>query len=399
MLRFRDFFAVLLLMVATVAIGCEGGDNLGDAPTTGDGTNDDGTTTPEKNSEVLFDRNELNVDGNGGDMDIIYRIKNAVEGATLEVVSRADWVSVKGVSDRQILLSIEKNRDNEAREGLVTVDYAGLERSVFITVRQDKAILDMFSFEVTDITYNSCTVRYISTDENLWYMANVIDKQFFEYSGVDTEEAFVETEMKNYLRIASDYNMTLEELMKNATPQLIYRGEAVRKFSGMQHSGQYVIYCYGVNFDGNSYELTTPIHHTIVELPMPSMYDVTFNLQTKTSEGGAVTLTVDPCKWSGYYSIQIAPGNSLQYTPEGEPLSQLTIQALANAFFNNARTSMAQGNSPDMFLSSSCYKGFGQYPLALERGNRYMIIVFAVESENGAIPVMRSVPTVTYVYL
>lgn len=397
MLRFRDFVAVLLLMFATFAIGCEGVDNLGGAPATGDGTNDD-ATAQEKNSEVLFDRNELNVDGNGGDMDIIYRIKNVVKGATLELQSHVDWVSVKEVSDRKIILSVEKNHDNEAREGLVTVDYAGLERSVFITVRQDKAILDMFSFEVTDITYNSCTVRYIPADENIWYMANVIDKLFFEYSGVDTEEAFIKAEMDNYLGIAAEYNKTLEELMANVSPQLIYKGEAVRNFSGMQHSSEYVIYSYGISIDGNNYELTTPIHHTIVELPMPSMYDVKFNLQTVES-GGAVTLVVDPGSWSGYYCIQIAPDNSLQYTPEGEPLSPFTIRALANAFFNRASSYMAQGNTSEMFLKSACYKGFGQYPLALEHGCKYMIIVFAVESENGDIPVMRSVPTVTYVSL
>lgn len=399
MLRFRDFFTTLLLMVAILAVGCEGGDNLGGSSTTGGDVNGDGTTNTEKNSEVLFDRNVLNVDGNGGDMDIIYSIKNVVAGASLEVKSFVDWVGVKEVSGRQIILSIAKNTQNEPREALVEVDYAGLERPLFITVKQDKAILNMFKFEVTDVTYNSCKVRYISSDENLWYMANVLDKQFFDYSGVDTEEAFIETEMKNYLRIAAEYKMTLEELMQHADPQLIYRGEAVRQFTGMQHAGKYVVYCYGINIKDNEYEITTPVHHTIVELPMPTMYDVKFNLQTKIGEAGTVTLTVNPNDWSGYYSIQIAPDNSLQYTPEGEPLSQTTIRALASTFFNNARTFMAQGNSADKFLSTSCYKGFGQYPMALERGKKYMIIVFAVESEDGAIPVMRSVPTTTYVYL
>lgn len=394
MLRFRDFFAVLLLMFATLAVGCEIDSPDANVPST-DGTTD-GDDAVEKKSEIVFDRNVLNVDGDGGDMDIIYRIKNPVEGASLEIKSFEEWVTLKTLSASQIILTIDKNTANQPREALVSVDYAGLERAMFITVKQDKAILNTFKFEVSDITYKSCKIHYQCADDNMPYMANVIDKKFFEYSGIDDETVFVDTEMKNYLRIAAEYNMTLEELMANATPQLIYKGDVTRTFDGMQHGGEYVVYSYGVMFDGNTYNITTPVHHTIVELPMPSMYDVEFTLKAAVSGSGSAMLDVDPGNWTGYYSVQVAPSNSLYYVPPGEPLSVSTIRSLADAFYNSARKYISEGNPVEKFLNSSCYKGARQFPLALSSGQQYMIIVFAVESEEGAIPVMRSIPAVTY---
>lgn len=381
MLRIKTLFVAALVAVAAVMVGCES----------------EGATSNGGTPVVTLERTTLNVDGNGGDMMIYYSVENAVKGVELEVSSRVDWVEVKSVKNSTIVLSISKNMTAIPRETLVEVDYEGIERTLFVIIKQDQAILDMFSFEVSDVTYNSCKVRYIPSDDNILYMANIIDKEFFSYSGITTEEAFIETEMKNYIRIAEEYGMTLAELMSNVNPQLVYRGEAMRAFSGMQHSGKYVIYSYGVIFDQNNYEITTPVHYTLVELPMPSMYDVKFSLQASWSASGSATLSVDPGDWNGYYSIQIAPEDSLYYSPQGGPISALTIRSLANAFFNNARTSMAQGVSPEMFLASTCYKGFGQYPLALDGNKRYMIIVFAVESEDGAIPVMRSIPTVVYI--
>ena len=381
MLRIKTFLCAALVAMTAVMVGCESEG----APSNG------GTPI------VKLERTTLNVDGNGGDMFIYYEVENAVKGVSLEVSSRVDWVEAKSVKGSHITLAISKNMTAMPRETLVEVDYEGIERTLFIVIKQDPAILDMFSFEVTDVTYNSCKVRYIPSDDNMVYMANIIDKAFFIYSGITTEEAFIETEMKNYLRIAAEYGMTLMELMSNVNPQLVYRGEALRSFSGMQHSSEYVVYSYGVSFDDNNYEITTPIHYTLIELPMPSMYDVTFSLQAAWSAAGNATLSVNPGDWDGYYSIQIAPDDSLYYVPQGEPLSALTIRSLANAFFTNARSAISQGATPEAFLATTCYRGFGQYPLALDRNKRYMLIVFAVESEDGAIPVMRSIPSVIYI--
>lgn len=370
-----------MLICSAFALGCESGveESTGGVPV------------------VVLDRYELNVDGNGGDMPIYYGVENPIKGERPVATTTADWITPLQTEATKIVLRVAANSDPEPREAIVTVTYKNIERPIRIFITQDKAVLDEFHFEVLNVTYKSCTVRYTPADETIQYMANIIDREYFNYSGVSTEEAFIQAEMANYLSVAKQYEMTLEELMQNLSPQLVYTGEAVRQFDGMQHGGKYLIYSYGVTFSGNSYDITTPIHYTLVELPMPTMYDVKFNLHTTVQSTGTATLAVSPKGWDGYYNVQVAPDDSLYYVPPGESPSEFVIRALANAFYNSARSYMAQGNNASKFLHSHCYQGEKRLDLQLEPGKRYMIIVFAVESEDGAIPVMRSMPTIDHI--
>lgn len=384
MFRIKNLIIAGLCVIATMVAGCEN-----ETPN----TENEGGGIPS----VVLDRYELNVDGNGGDMDIYYGVTNPIKGEKPEINSRVDWVTVKSIDAKKIIFTIAKNMDREGREALLTLDYKNMEKSVKIVVKQDAAVLDMFKFEVSDVTYKGCKVRYIPYDDNVQYMANIIDKAYFDHSGVDTEEAFIEAEMNNYLAVATTYKLTLEELMSAINPPLIYTGEVTREFMGMQHGGTFVVYSYGVTFSENSYEVTTPVHYTLVELPMPSMYEVSFSLNARWDGSGTVALDVEPQNWDGYYSIQVASDESLYYVEPGEPITEFTRRSLANTFYKNAVSYIKQGFTPERFLDATCYRGSHHEVLQLDGSKRYMIIVFAVESKDGEIPVMRSIPTVAYI--
>jgi hypothetical protein len=228
------------------------------------------------------------------------------------------------------------------------------------------------------------------------YMANIIDAEYFKQSGTSDMTLFVEAEMNNYRSIAERNQMTLEELMDRVSPQLIYTGDAERSFSGMKHGSKYVAYSYGVTFHGNEYTLTTPMHQTIINIPMPDMYNVSFNISTQTNNG-MTTISIVPNGWDGYYNVQIAPDNSLYYVAPGSNPTSGIIQNMASTFYDNARRAIANGASIEQFLKSSCYKGSMQINVNLEADREYMVYVFAVESENGNIPVMRSAPSYIYI--
>ena len=57
---------------------------------------------------------------------------------------------------------------------------------------------------------------------------------------------------------------------------------------------------------------------------------------------------------------------------------------------------MANGATAEQFLRGSCYSGKKQINIQLEAGRKYMVYVFAVESKDGEIPVMRSNPSYHY---
>lgn len=351
---------------------------------------------PNNPPKLVLDTYTLNVDGGGGDIPLYYAIYNPVKGSEFEVVSTEAWVSLKEVTSSTIVLHIEPSDSNEERFAMVTIKYPGLEPAVKVTILQDKQLLNKFSFEVSNVTYKSCTVNYKPLDKHRPYMANVIDAEYFKQSGVTDEALFIETEMASYRTLADRNNMTLEELMGRVQPQLIYTGDAVRQFVGMQPGATYIIYSYGITFSGNSYEVTTPMHSTAVEIPMPEMYDAKFSINCKMS-GTTASISIDPGDWSGYYSVQIAPDDSLHYIEPGTQLTESAIKSLATKFYTNARNVMKGGASAEQFLRANCYTGFRTLDVQLQSGKKYMIIVFAVESKDGEIPVMRSMPSIYYI--
>lgn len=345
--------------------------------------------------QLVLDTYKLNVDGGGGDIPLFYALRNGVKGGEFEVVTAVNWISLKEVTESTIVLRIEPSDIDEERFASVTIKYPGLDPAVRVSVLQDKQLLNKYSFDVTNITYNSCTVTYSPVDMSMPYMANVIDAEYFRQSGVSDMKVFVETEMATYRDLAVRNKMTLEELMGRVTPQLIYKGVAVRDFAGMKPGSTYIAYSYGITFHGNEYTLLTPVHQKRIDIPMPKMYDVTFELSSQSS-GGMAMFSIDPKGWTGYYNVQIAPEDSIYYLQPGVNMTESFVKGIASNFYDKARKSMASGMSAEQFLKGSCYKGAHQLNVSIESGKRYMLIVFAVESENGSVPVMRSMPSMLY---
>jgi hypothetical protein len=137
------------------------------------------------------------------------------------------------------------------------------------------------------------------------------------------------------------------------------------------------------------------MHQTIVDIPMPNMYDVKFAISSHLS-GNMASINITPSNWDGYYNVQIAPDDSLYYIPQGENPTDGLMRSLASYFYDNARKAIANGSTVERYLSSTCYKGAKQINMTLDANKKYMVYVFAVESENGGVPVMRSVPSYAY---
>ena len=344
---------------------------------------------------VELDIYDLNVTGEGGDIPIYYWVTNPVKGATPEVKSNVDWITVIDINSYQIMLRIAESDVSEERMGFVTINYQGMEKSVRVYVTQDKQPMNDFKFSVSDVTYKSCKVQYMPRDPQRPYMANIIDSEYFKQTGITDGEVFVANEMESYLALAQRNNMTLEELMGRVNPQLIFRGNAEREFVGMQPGATYTIYSYGIEFSGNSYTMTTPLHTSIVDIPMPTMYDVSFNILTSFSNGTAM-ISVTPENWNGYYAVQIIPEDNILYTPPGQNLNDYTIKSIATNFYTTARNAIKGGSNVEQYLRSTCYKGPKSINMQLSSDKEYMVIVFAVESKDGEIPVMRSMPFVKH---
>lgn len=377
MLQIKKMLWAALCLLVIPMVGCEEQIDTNNPPT------------------MELDIYQLNVTGEGGDIPVFYTVTNAIKGEMPEAKANVDWIVPIEITSYSIMLRIAESDSSEERTGFVTISYRGMEKPVRVYVTQDKQPLNAFKFSVSDITYKSCKVHYSPRDQKRPYMANIIDTEYFKQTGITDGAIFVANEMESYLALAQRHNMTLEELMQNVSPQLIYSGDATREFTGMQPGATYTIYSYGVEFHGNSYTMTTPLHTSIVDIPLPTMYDVNFNV-TATLSGGNATISVTPENWDGYYAIQIAPEDNLLYIKPGESLNEYAIKSIASNFYTNARNAMKSGYTAEQYLKANCYSGYKSINMQLASGKKYMIIVFAVESKDGEVPVMRSMPVINY---
>ena len=373
----KIIFAASLSLIAIMFAGCEP------------------QIDPNNPPIMELDTYQLNVTGEGGDIPIFYAVTNPVKGAMPEVKSNVDWITLVDIDSYQIMLRIAESDAPTERMGFVTIDYYGMEKSLRVYITQDKQPLNDFKFSVSDVTYKSCKVQYMPRDPQRPYMANIIDSEYFKQTGITDGEVFVANEMESYLALAQRNNMTLEELMGRVNPQLIYRGDAEREFVGMQPGATYTIYSYGIEFNGNSYTMTTPLHTSIVDIPMPTMYDIDFQV-TATHSNGTASIHVTPENWSGYYAVQVVPDDNILYTPPGEKLNEYSIKSIATNFYTAARSAIKSGYSAEQYLNSTCYKGPKSINMQLPSDKKYMVIVFAVESKDGEVPVMRSMPVVKH---
>lgn len=378
----RNVYALVIALFAVLGVGCEK-ESAGNE------------YDPNNPPVMVLDTYQLNIDGGGGDIPLFYALQNPISGASPEIVCSETWISLKEVTATQILLRIEPNDKDVERFASLLVKYPYMEKSLRVNVLQDKRILNMFRFEVTNLDYNSCTVKYMPTDKGMQYMANIIDAEYFKQSGINDMSLFIDAEMSNYRSIAERNHMTLEELMGRVTPQLIYRGDAVRSFENMKHGSKYVAYSYGVTFNGNDYTVTVPMHQTIIDTPMPDMYNVSFGISSQMS-GTMASISIDTKGWAGYYNVMIAADDTVYYIEPGDNATDSFVRSLASKFYDQAQKAVAGGHTVEQFLNSTCHKGNKQIMVQLESGKRYMVIVFAVDVEQGSLPVMRSMPVFAY---
>lgn len=379
-----NLFATSLALLTTLFVASCGSDN--DEPQT------PVVTDP---SEIVVTPTEYSIAAEGGALSIDYTILNGTEGTTLKVQSEAEWVEVASITASSIELTVAANDLYESRSTTLRLTYEGAKESLNITLTQHGKALDSFAIEISDLRYNGFTMSVTPKDEEMLYVISTISTEYFRMSGIKDAETFISKEMENFKELAKSNKMSLEELLWHN--KLAGLGSTARTYSGMAPLSQYVAYCYGVEIDDDdSYIVTTPIHHEVVNIPMPTLDKASF---VAKFEPGAesVRMEVIPTDWNSYYYIQMAPETSLVYIEQGEELNESRFKRMSDSFHALASGIMRKGSTAENFLRSYCYTGSQNLTIdGLKSNTRYMAIIFAVRSDDGAIPVICSEPTLAY---
>ena len=116
----------LLTAAAALAFSCSKPDN---------GENPDNGETPK--TVILLSEDEITADADGGNFTVQWEVENPVEGTEYSVNASEEWIeNLDWENMGTINFSIPANTSEEAREGMITIEY-GTVCSDTINIRQE----------------------------------------------------------------------------------------------------------------------------------------------------------------------------------------------------------------------------------------------------------------------
>lgn len=267
-----------------------------------------------------------------------YTLENAVEGTTIAVepVEAVDWISDIDVAVAgKITLTVAKNETEESRKAELNVAYPGLDGEVSFAVVQEPAEPQPAPFEITvkDVQTSSITFDIIPLDKEMDYIFFVSPAEYVAQFPEDDD-------------LFND-DMVYFESEGIALETVAMTGDQIDYVkSPVMPATAFTVYAYGIDLEAGT-RLTDIVRVDVTSGDIETI-DVDFNVDLKVS-GAAVTLTVDPGSYSGWYYANILEGL------DPEQVDMLTT--CYQFYLNDIALYIGMGMDPETILLVSGYQG------------------------------------------
>ena len=246
-----------------------------------------------------------------------------------------------------------------------------------------------FAFENKQIKHTELSLNIAPEDKELEYVVLFAEKKHFIANGIDTREELLADDLAMLRQYADYYGITIREFLEGM--KWITKGDKEGyKVTNLYPATEYVVYCYGVNVEGENYEATTEVYYEVITTTAPKLQDIDFDIKANIM-GNSVAITITPNDYNGLYYSYIVPDTNNYYLPEGAPFNadylahyRNTTWATFNELINN------QGIAAEHF----CHSGEVTINDRLNPNANYMIICFAVSEDQT--PILCSEPSVAY---
>lgn len=246
-----------------------------------------------------------------------------------------------------------------------------------------------FAFENKQIKHTELSLDIAPEDKELEYVVLFAEKKHFIANGIDTREELLADDLAMLRQYADYYGITIREFLEGM--KWITKGDKEGyKVTNLYPATEYVVYCYGVNVEGENYEATTEVYYEVITTTAPKLQDIDFDIRANIV-GNSVAITITPNDYNGLYYSYIVPDTNNYYLPEGAPFNadylahyRNTTWATFNELINN------QGIAAEHF----CHSGEVTINDRLNPNANYMVICFAVSEEQT--PILCSEPSIAY---
>lgn len=246
-----------------------------------------------------------------------------------------------------------------------------------------------FAFENKQIKHTELSLDIAPQDKELEYVVLFAEKKHFIANGIDTREELLADDLAMLRQYADYYGITIREFLEGM--KWITKGDKEGyKVTNLYPATEYVVYCYGVNVEGENYEATTEVYYEVITTTAPKLQDIDFDIRANIV-GNSVAITITPNDYNGLYYSYIVPDTNNYYLPEGAPFNadylahyRNTTWATFNELINN------QGIAAEHF----CHSGEVTINDRLNPNANYMVICFAVSEDQT--PILCSEPSIAY---
>ena len=246
-----------------------------------------------------------------------------------------------------------------------------------------------FAFENKQIKHTELSLDIAPEDKELEYVVLFAEKKHFIANGIDTREELLADDLAMLRQYADYYGITIREFLEGM--KWITKGDKEGyKVTNLYPATEYVVYCYGVNVEGENYEATTEVYYEVISTSAPKLQDIDFDIKANIV-GNSVAVTITPNDYNGLYYSYIVPDTNNYYLPEGAPFNsdylahyRNTTWATFNELINN------QGIAAEQF----CHSGEVTINDRLNPNANYMVICFAVSEDQT--PILCSEPSIAY---
>ena len=246
-----------------------------------------------------------------------------------------------------------------------------------------------FKFDDVRVMDTGFVLNILPEDKDMEYIVFVSEKSYFENNNIADKEALLADDYTYFQNQASQFGMNIRDFLFKAG--WLNSGDYMNlKGSSLTPNTEYIVYCYGVRFEGNFYEATTNVNYTVIKTTAPAMFDIEFDVQCKTT-GNLVEFSIDPGSYDGYYYAYCFTNLQEGYIEQGKTMTDEQITALRNKAY---RDFLYYIENEEMSIDEFCMKGNTSFAERLSPMEYYMIAVFAVNEDS--IPLLCSTPTLAY---
>ena len=244
-----------------------------------------------------------------------------------------------------------------------------------------------FTFANVAMNNSKISVDILPNDKDMEYVVMFAEQRYFTSNNIDTEEEILADDLNYILGLAEQYGVSVRELLEGL--KWLVKGDKIGyQVENLYPDTEYVVYCYGVEFRDDTYDVTTDINYTVITTTAPALINAEFSVESNV-EGNSVSLTVTPDGYDGFYYGYIVPESDKYFIAEGEEVTEEHIDHYRNRAFMEFGSYVNDQGIPS---SQFCYKGVTTIEKRLNPNANYQLVLFAVNRDR--VPLLCSVPSV-----